>query len=244
MQSLPQAVVVLAGARDHYQLPLALQEAGLLHRLVTDMYWPADRGWFSRSAGRLLPSHILAARYCAGLDSRRVRISAQALGADALMKTLRTARFNRHKDRALSRKARQLAVEKGVALFAYSYYASEAFKDMGEMLPHRYLFQLHPHPAAVRAILREEIERVPQARSSLMAEHELALPDREFAEMASEPHLANGWVVACGFIHSHGPHGLFGVNLERDLQHEIGWAEATVRFAGWYADEDQFLSAF
>jgi hypothetical protein len=42
----------------------------------------------------------------------------------------------------------------------------------------------------------------------------------------------------------HGPHGWFGVNLERDLKHTVIDAEATVRFAGWFADEDQFISAF
>jgi hypothetical protein len=86
MQSLPQAVVVLAGARDHYQLPLALDEAGLLQTLVTDTYWPANRKWFSQSVGKVLPSSLVAARYCAGLDSHRVRLSIKAFGAVALMK--------------------------------------------------------------------------------------------------------------------------------------------------------------
>lgn len=39
----------------------------------------------------------------------------------------------------------------------------------------------------------------------------------------------------------HGPHGIFGVNLERDLRHNVTWAESTVRFAAWFADEDQFI---
>jgi glycosyltransferase involved in cell wall biosynthesis len=200
--NLLKAVVVLAGARDQYQVPLALAEAGLLQTLVTDSYWPADRKWFSRSAGKLLPPRLVAARYCAGLDSRRVRLSVKALGSVALMKALRTARLNRYKDAALSRKALRLAIKEGAALFAYSYYASEAFKATDGRLPHRFLFQLHPHPEAVRAILREEAERVPQAHASLMAEHEVALPDDAFAEMAREPHLANGWVVASRFTAS------------------------------------------
>ena len=199
MQALPQAVVVMAGARDHYQLPLALAEAGLLGSLITDMYWPADRRWFSRSVGRLLPPRLTAARYCAGLDSRRVSVSAAALALSAVMKTARTTRLNRHSDKTLSRKARRIALDRGAALFAYSYYASEAFKATGERLRHRFIFQLHPHPEAVRALLREEVERVPQARASLSAEHELALSDREFEALASEPHLANGWVVASRF---------------------------------------------
>ena len=42
----------------------------------------------------------------------------------------------------------------------------------------------------------------------------------------------------------HGPHGWFGVNLERPLKFVVEFAEATVRFAGWMALEDQFLSGF
>src|SRR3712207_9238198 len=46
-RTYPQAVAVLAGARDHFQLPLALHEGGLLRTLLTDMYWPADTCWFA-----------------------------------------------------------------------------------------------------------------------------------------------------------------------------------------------------
>lgn len=199
MQSLPQAVVALAGARDHYQLPLALDEAGLLHSLVTDVYWPADQRWFARSAGALLPRRVIAARYCAGLDSRRVRVSAGAWTAAAVMKAARTLRLNRYKDVALSRKARRVALREGAALFCYSYYASAAFNASTARPAHRFLFQLHPHPQAVRDLLLEEIRRVPQAKASLLAEYELGLSEAEFAALASEPRLANGWVAASRF---------------------------------------------
>src|SRR2546423_12314023 len=101
MQPLPQAVVVLAGARDHYQLPLALHEAGLLRSLVTDMYWPADRRRFSGSVGRLLPARVTAGRYCAGPDKPRVSGSGQALGISAPVKTARTHPLHPHSDKSL-----------------------------------------------------------------------------------------------------------------------------------------------
>src|SRR2546423_6646558 len=119
MQPLPQAVVVLAGARDHYQLPLALHEAGLLRSLVTDMYWPADRRWFSGSVGRLLPARVTAARYCVGLDSRRVSVSGQALAMSAAMKAARTRPPHRHNDKRLNRKTRRIPRHTRAALFAY-----------------------------------------------------------------------------------------------------------------------------
>jgi glycosyltransferase involved in cell wall biosynthesis len=196
MESLPQAVVALASARDHYQLPLALYEGGFLQTLVTEMYWHADKKWFSGSLGAMLSPETLAKRYCPGLDSQRVRLSGKAFGLTALMKALRTTKLNRYVDKALSRKAGLIALEKAAALFCYSYYAADAFKMARGILPHRLLFQLHPHPQSVRAILQDELIRVPQARASLMSEHELSLSQTELDDFANEPHLANGWVVA------------------------------------------------
>ncbi|MFY9609940.1 MAG: hypothetical protein WAU45_15135, partial [Blastocatellia bacterium] len=80
-ESIPKAVVALAGARDGYQLPLALHEGGLLERLVTDLYWPADKSWFLSTLGSLLPKELIAARFCEGLISERVDISPVALSA-------------------------------------------------------------------------------------------------------------------------------------------------------------------
>jgi len=194
-----KAVVVLAGARDQYQVPLALREADLLQSLVTDLYWPADKTWFNNSAGAILPSRAIAARYCAGLDSDHVRVSRKALCAIGLMRGARTLRWNRYVDKTLSRKAKEIALRENAALLCYSYYAGEAFKPCGDVSSHRFLFQLHPHPEAVRAILREELMRVPRAKFSLLSEHELSLSPEEFADLADEPHLANGWVTASRF---------------------------------------------
>jgi glycosyltransferase involved in cell wall biosynthesis len=199
MQAYPKAVVVLAGARDHYQLPLALHESDLLHTLVTDMYLPADKKWFSYSVKSFLRREAVSTRFCSGLDSRRVRISKGALCTFALMKAIPQLRFNRLKDRFLSKKARQIALRDNAPLFCYSYYASEAFKEERETPGSRFLFQLHPHPRAVRSILLDEIDRVPFAERSLRMEHELSLDQKEFDELAIEPHLANGWVVASSY---------------------------------------------
>ena len=199
LKECPRAVVALAGARDYYQLPLALHEGGLLQALVTDMYWPADRTWFS--LGSLLRQELIAARRCPGLKGARVRVPPLALCASAMMKAAGSTKLNRYKDKVLSSEARRIAVRERSPLFCYSYYASESFKQ-SESVKHRFLFQLHPHPESVRSLLLEEAERVPHAKSSLLMEHELLLPAKEFAELASEPHLANGWVVASSFTAS------------------------------------------
>lgn len=192
----PKAVVALAGARDGFQLPLALWEGSLLEKLVTDVYWPADRHWFAASLGAVFSPDWIAARFHPGLASRAVSVSPRAMSAFALMKVFPTLNLNPYKDRTLGRAARRLAARTEAALFCYSTYAYAAFQHSGEPAPYRFLFQLHPHPQTVRNILLEEIERTPQAAASLMSEYELALEPDALRALCEEPVLANGWTVA------------------------------------------------
>ncbi len=200
----PKAVVVFAGARDRYQVPWALNEAGLLEALVTDAYWPADRNWLTRTVGVVsarggAPPRWARTRYCSGLSSDRVRISGGALAALLAMRAVPHQALQIHKDRCLGGLARATALRREAALLAYSYYAYAAFQASEPRPRLRFLFQVHPHPRSVRAILAEELERVPAARASLMAEPDLGLPENRFQELADEPHLANGWVVASSY---------------------------------------------
>ena len=54
----PRYVTVHSGARDGYQLTLALAEAGMLEALVTDVFWATDGKW-TKLLTSLLPSHFL-----------------------------------------------------------------------------------------------------------------------------------------------------------------------------------------
>src|SRR5436305_14440713 len=99
----PKGVVVMAGARDRYQVPLALADGGLTERLVTDIYWPADRAWFQRTAGALLPSEIVSKRFCAELASAQVQCSSLAAGASLVTRSVPGMNLNRSKDGALGR---------------------------------------------------------------------------------------------------------------------------------------------
>ena len=195
---LPKAVVAFAGARDHYQLPLALEEANLLEAFVTETYFPADRFWFNQSLGKVLPASFVQARYCEGIPSRRVRVPARAFGASAAMQ-LSKLKWDAHKDASLSERSRQIASRTGAAIFSYSYYGYEAFRPGPARPPMRFLFQVHPHPRSIREILSEELERTPHGGFSLRAESELSWPAKHFERLAQEPQLANGWVVASSY---------------------------------------------
>jgi glycosyltransferase involved in cell wall biosynthesis len=192
-----RAVLCLAGRRDFFQAPWALREADLLEALVTDLYCDLKQVPVLRGLAAAWPKLGMFA--CPGLSPSDVRVSVRdTLRALVLRKWPARQRQIFH-DRQIGRAARRLAEKTGAALFAYSYYASAAFEP-GDGLPSdRILFQLHPHPASVRKLLREELERVPEAAGSLKWEHELGSPEEHFAGLCQEPLLANAWVVASSF---------------------------------------------
>lgn len=203
-----KVVTVHRGARDLYQVSQALAEAGLLRQLVTDLYWPADRRWAAGNQ-RMLPVRIqqgIARRNAAGLPSKFVEsCHVGGLFAFALEKSPAPFRWRRAAirfcDHLLGRRAAELAERNGDALLSYSYYAYSAFSHFRGNQP-KILFQLHPHPAAVRAILERERLRHPECAASLSREWELALPEPDFARLAAEPHMADHWLVASSFTRS------------------------------------------
>ena len=168
------AVICFAGPRDRYQSALALQENHALEALVTEAYFPnfwATTGLFGKNFHRFAKArHHEDIPATKGICSLRAFIS-----------TLR-ARFDQRKDsrhfadanRLLSKKAGQVALARSAPLIAYSYYADAAFRMMeGSGLP-RVLFQVHPNGKYLRELFQTEIEKVPEAKASLMEETEMS----------------------------------------------------------------------
>lgn len=183
-------VIAHAGARDQYQLSLALFESGLLEELVTDFYAPD-------LLFRLSPDQF-GRRYCPGLTSSAVSQSFPAMLSAFRMKFGQSFRRNMEKDRHISKSAYHKAKRSGAHLFLYSYYAYQAFhvaiKEEPDM--QRLLFQLHPHPYAIQKLLRDELELVPQARNSIMYENEMQYPESYLHKLAEESAMATGIMVA------------------------------------------------
>jgi glycosyltransferase involved in cell wall biosynthesis len=153
---------------------LALQENHVLEALVTEAYFPnfwATTGLFGKNFHRFAKArHHEDIPATKGICSLRAFIS-----------TLR-ARFDQRKDsrhfadanRLLSKKAGQVALARSAPLIAYSYYADAAFRMMeGSGLP-RVLFQVHPNGKYLRELFQTEIEKVPEAKASLMEETEMS----------------------------------------------------------------------
>jgi len=201
-----KAVTVHRGARDGYQVARALQEAGLLETLVTDLYWPADCSW-ARSFENIAPrtaSVALRCRHAEGLPSVSVASCWMSGLGSLLASKAKWLPFDwqrattRWCDRSLGRRAGRIAAEKGAALLSYSYYAHSAFSRAGKHQP-RILFQLHPHPMSVRSILRRERDLHPDCAPSLEKEWELALPESDFNRLVDEVGMAEHWIVASRF---------------------------------------------
>lgn len=195
MSVLP-AVMVFAGPRDRYQTALALQERGLLDCLVTEAYFGpglAHTGLLGHAFHR-----FASARHHPAIPSSGVRTSWSAFCSAAIARIAgaKNTPWLARSDRALSEKAGRLALRTQSPLVAYSYYAGPAFRILEKSGLPCILFQVHPHGGLLRRLYREEIDRVPQARASLMEEAEMAA---DFAPNDDALALATGVICTSQF---------------------------------------------
>lgn len=152
-------VCAFRGARDRYQAPLALAEAGLLDQFITDAYaTPMLR--------RLGPSIIgakTAARFAPGIPDERI---ACLWGTTAVEHARHRLGYSPRLtwlslDRRFSEAAAERARQTRSHLFLYSPYAWEAFTASYAHTPMKVLFQYHPHPATEARLMAEDHARFP-----------------------------------------------------------------------------------
>ena len=132
-------------------------------------------------------------------------------------------RSNRAADATLGRAAGRLARETGSGLVSYSYFGYDAMREYGR---DAMLFQVHPHPASVRTILRQELEAHPDCAASLSQEWELALPDEDYEHLVEEPKMASHLLAASSFT--------------RDSLIENGRSAAEITVVPYGVDLDRF----
>jgi glycosyltransferase involved in cell wall biosynthesis len=199
-----RAVVVHAGARDGYQVALALSERGMLEALVTDLFCAEDSFWFRRVV-RVLPfgiRSVLSQRSVPGLSYKSVHVRAIAGLWSFFFGKWGRAPFairrssQRKLDSALGRKAGELAADRKAGLLTYSYYGFDAISNYNR---EALLFQLHPHPSTMRRILQEELDSHPDCAESLRQEWELSLPEHDYQHLVRETQMASRFLVASSF---------------------------------------------
>jgi glycosyltransferase involved in cell wall biosynthesis len=199
-----RVVVVHRGARDAYQVAAALAGAGILERLVTDLYWPNDQPWAARFGAALPASarRLLRMRNHPAVPGSLVEQNALSGLTSFLLEKFKTVPFAwrrsaiRWTDSTLGRTAGKLAARTDSLLLSYSYYGYHAFQSYGKPGA---LFQLHPHPLSVRRILEQELAEHPDCAVSLRKEWELSLPEEDFDRLVAETRMANHFLVASSF---------------------------------------------
>ena len=175
-QAAHKFVCVFNRNRDDYEVALALHEAGLLDRLVTEFYSPDSL--------KRLPH--LSRRHRNGLSSRMVNVSLASFaiqyGGALLRRSMR--KVFAVSDRLLARHAHKLAQHRRAGLYAYSSY----FEGKPELSPGCPVidFEYHPHPAFALDLLASDVARHPEAAWSFKREQEVAATES----------LSNAWEFA------------------------------------------------
>jgi glycosyltransferase involved in cell wall biosynthesis len=154
-------VVGFVGRRDYYQVAVALEGAGRLDRLYTDVYIPDLITPLLNRVGR--PGGLALARHAPGLPSGRV----QSIGIPKLVGTRRLRRSGvagTQATRGLSGSIaahvsrRVLEIGAGTFLYNFDWSAYQAAMD-GRRAVRQVLFQAHPPVSACQEILSSERRR-------------------------------------------------------------------------------------
>lgn len=162
-------VVAAAGARDSYQVPLALLEYNLLTHLVTDFYSHDLIHALGNSLEKLHPIFLkLEKRYCMGLSSRYVHISKRLYLQNVVKLLFENPSLDLLTNQdPLSLCALDLADKTESGLFLYAGYAFKAFSSPVADGMFKGLFQYHPHIDLMVRILREDAAKYPCLRNSV-----------------------------------------------------------------------------
>lgn len=193
-------VVVHDSERDHYEIPIALAEIGVLERFVTDWYTPLDKPFWQRVA------NTRAAKFTFGISKRYRPELPSCLTADNKLgfaagylghKLLRRSFLNDVVGGHTGRVAASIANRHGSHLLAASYCAATAFEKLRPGL-RRVLFQVHPHPRFLRALYQAKMENDADY-AGLNNEDETSVSEVELTKWEQESKLADQILCASNF---------------------------------------------
>jgi glycosyltransferase involved in cell wall biosynthesis len=193
-------VVVHDSERDHYEIPMALAEVGVLERFVTDWYTPLDKPLWQRFAKTKVGKSTvgISKRYRPELPSRLTTDNKLDFVFGYLRhKFLQRSFLDDVLRGQTSRAAASIANEHGCHLLAASYCAATAFEQLQPGLK-RVLFQVHPHPRFLRSLYRSKIEEDPDY-ASLINEPETVVSEVDLVRWERESKLADLILCASTF---------------------------------------------
>lgn len=162
-------VCVFGRNRDNYELPIALFEAGLLDRLVTDFYYDGRHPWIADAIPRKLKNRwhpqLPKSATLSILPSFFLQLlfSAARLPLSLVFPT---------SDRMLGAAAALRAYVGGSHIYSYAGYTIPTWVPLANRLS--ILFQYHPHPAYMQSILRDDLRLHPEVSWSFENEEDSA----------------------------------------------------------------------
>lgn len=149
-----------AGRRDDYQVPIALAEAGLLAKHVTDAYAPDLLAPFLKRLGS--KGQMILRRHTSGLPSRFVHVSGRLALRKTIAAVIPPLRHQLQGDQdSISWSALRQARHFQSGLLLYAGYAYQAFMAESCSVRPRGLIQYHPHIRDSAAILHADAKRYP-----------------------------------------------------------------------------------
>jgi glycosyltransferase involved in cell wall biosynthesis len=161
-----QFVCVFGRNRDNYEVPVALFEAGMLDRLVTDFYYN-DRSWLAGA----IPGKLRERRH-SNLPKSATLNTYPSFLLQLLFSTakLPLARIYPASDRILGAAAALRAHWSGTHLYTYAGYTIPRWLPRSNRAS--ILFQYHPHPAYMQSILSADLKAHPEVSWSFENEED------------------------------------------------------------------------
>jgi hypothetical protein len=161
-----QFVCVFGRNRDNYEVPVALLEATMLDRLVTDFYYN-EHSWLAAAIPRKLKERRHPALEKSATANVYPSFLLQLLFSAA---KLPLSRIYPTSDRILGAAAALRALATGSHLYSYQGYTIPKWIPLANRA--NILFQYHPHPAYMQNILRADLVAHPEASWSFENEED------------------------------------------------------------------------
>lgn len=171
-------IVVHSGARDLYEVAMALYKNNALGYLVTD-------------------DILLRKKYRNLFPKNKIKISLGGIILRILCQFIHSPKLHRLKDYFLGKTAGHLSRKKKMPLLAYSGYAYYAFRETKESP--KILFQFHPHCVTNKAIFDAELKKYPEIAKNLLLEEEYQIPPKKVKHFIEEVKMADGYIAASSF---------------------------------------------
>ena len=171
-------IVVHSGARDLYEVSVALYKNNALGYLVTD-------------------DILLRKEYRNLFPRDKIKISIGGFIFRVLCQYIHISKLHRIKDYFLGKTAGNLSRKKKMPLLAYSGYAYYAFSRTKESP--KILFQFHPHWVTNKTIFDAELKKYPEISKNLLLEEEYQITPRQGQERIDEVKMADAYIAASSF---------------------------------------------